>query len=125
MISILESVADRQAVWAETANALKSATDWARRCTFFASITGALLAALATQFFNNEQFSGVHQLLAVLSAISLAVGTFVTARWLSRDMIDRHLRARAASEALKREAFLYATSAGQYNNPETRDSVLL
>lgn len=47
MMSILESVADRQAAWSETANALKSATDRARYSTFIASILGALFAAFA------------------------------------------------------------------------------
>lgn len=124
-MSILESVADRQAIWSETANVLKSATDRARYCTFGASAIGALLAALAAQFFDSNQSSVIYQSLTVLSAISLAVGAFVTARWLSRDAVDRHVWARTASEALKREAFLYAAKAGQYQSAESRDQLLL
>lgn len=118
---ILESVADRQAVWSETANALKSANDRARYATFIASFLGALFAAVAAQQINPD----IATYLAAFSAISLAFVTFITARWLNKDVIDRHLRARMASESLKREAFLYATQAGQYKNPKTRDSILL
>ncbi len=121
MISILESVADRQAVWSETANALKSATERARYSTFIASFLGALFAAFAVQQINPD----IATYLAVLSAISLTFVTFITARWLNKDVIDRHLRARIASEALKREAFLYATQSGPYHDPQTRDKILL
>lgn len=122
---ILETVADRQAIWSETANVLKLATDQARYYTFGASALGAMLAALAAQFFENNQASVIYQFLTILSAISLAVGAFVTARWLSRDAVERHVRARTASEALKREAFLYATNTGQYRSAESRDRLLL
>jgi hypothetical protein len=121
MMSILESVADRQVAWSETANALKSATDRARYSTFIASILGALFAAFAAQQISPD----IATYLAVLSAVSLAFATFITARWLNKDVIDRHLRARMASEVLKREAFLYATQAGQYHDSHTRDSLLL
>lgn len=120
-MSILESVADRQAVWSATANALKSATDRARYSTFVASFLGALFATVATQQINPD----IATYLAVLSALSLAFVTFITARWLNKDVIDRHLRARLAAESLKREAFLYATKAGPYQDPQTRDAILL
>jgi uncharacterized membrane protein len=120
-MSILESVAERQAVWSETANALKLTTDRARYSSFIASILGALFATSAAQKIDAD----VAIYLAVLSAVSLACVTFVTARWLNKDILDRHLRARMASEALKREAFLYATQVGPYHDPSTRDSMLL
>lgn len=118
---ILESVANRQAIWSETANALKSATDRARYSTFLASILGALFAVFATQQISPN----IANYLAVMSAISLTFVTFITARWLNKDTIDRHLRARMASEALKREAFLYATQAGLYTDLHIRDNILL
>ncbi|WP_090690028.1 DUF4231 domain-containing protein [Nitrosomonas sp. Nm34] len=121
MMSILECVADRQAIWSETANALKSATDRARYSTFIASFLGALFAAFAVQQIN----PGIANYLAVLSAISLAFVTFITARWLNKDVLDRHSRVRIASEALKREAFLYATQTAPYHDPQTRDKILL
>ncbi len=120
-MSILESVANRQAIWLETANALKSATDRARYSTFTASFLGALLAAFATQQINPN----IANYFAILSAISLAFTTLITARWLNKDVIDRHLRARMASGALEREAFLYATQSGPYSDPQTRDGILL
>lgn len=120
-MSILESVADRQAVWSETANALKSATDRARYATFIASFLGALLAVFAAQQISAD----IANYLAVLSAVSLVFVTFITARWLNKDGIDRHLRARMASEALKKEAFLYATKTSPYHDPQTRDALLL
>ncbi len=83
-MSILESVANRQVVWSETANALKSATERARYSTFIASSLGALFAAFATQQIN----SNIANYLAVISAISLTFVTFITARWLNKDIIN-------------------------------------
>ena len=123
-MSILESVANRQSAWSGTANSLKLATNLARYTTFTASFLGALLAVLAT--FDLYLFKlNISSYLAALSAVSLGLATFVTARWLSKNAVDRHLRARLASEALKKEAFLYATHSGIYKDQETRDTNLL
>ena len=45
----LDTIADRQAQWSETANQLKSTIDKARWAVFVLSILGALAAALASQ----------------------------------------------------------------------------
>ena len=46
---VLDTVADRQAEWSATANALKATVDFARKAVFLLSIAGAILAALASQ----------------------------------------------------------------------------
>jgi len=48
-MTVLETVADRQARWSATADALKATIDQARRSVFVLSILGALAAALASQ----------------------------------------------------------------------------
>jgi len=48
-MTVLETVADGQAKWSATADALKATIDQARRSVFVLSILGALAAALASQ----------------------------------------------------------------------------
>jgi hypothetical protein len=54
----------------------------------------------------------------------LAIATYLTARILSKDSVALHVKARMASEVLKREAFLYATSAKPYDDTARRDGAL-
>ena len=57
--------------------------------------------------------------------MALTVAAFLSQRFLHKDAIARHLRARAAAEALKREAYLYATGAGGYADAAARDALLV
>jgi hypothetical protein len=50
--------------------------------------------------------------------------TVVTPRFLGAPQIANWVRARAASEALKREAYKYATSVTPYDDPLKRDAAL-
>jgi hypothetical protein len=120
-MTVLERVADRQAELSETANALKSRLDQVRLVCFGLSIGGASLAAIAGGLPRDAYRS----YLAWPAAAMLAVGAFVTARLLSRDSVALHVKARMASEALKREAFLYATSASPYQDAARRDERLM
>lgn len=118
----LDYVAVRQAVWSQTANMLKRRLDLIRRTAFFLSLAGAVLAAVATQLGTG---TGLARSTATMAgAMALAVAAFLSQRFLHKDAIARHLRARAASEALKREAYLYATQSGDYANAATRDAAL-
>jgi SMODS and SLOG-associating 2TM effector domain 1/Protein of unknown function (DUF4231) len=119
-MSALDYLADRQAVWSVTANALKAIVDRSRKASFFLSIGGALAAAIATAPFAEH----ARVPLTVVGAIALAIAAFLTNRFLSAEAISRHLRTRAASEALKREAYLHATKSGTYSDAATADSLL-
>lgn len=120
-MAILQFVADRQAIWSATANALKSRIDLARKASLSLSIVGALVASLASMQASDGL---VRTVLISVGAVALAIAGIIGSRILTSEGVRQHIRARAASEALKREAYLYATSADGYADPATRDSVL-
>jgi SMODS and SLOG-associating 2TM effector domain 1/Protein of unknown function (DUF4231) len=118
-MSVLDTTADRQAEWSVTANALKATVDRARLASFCCSIGGALAAALSTQI------EAYKLPLAIIGAVALTVAAFLTSQFLTKDALSRHVRARAAAEALKREAFLHATNTGAHGDPAMKDRSLL
>ena len=61
---------------------------------------------------------------AIAGAVLLAIVSFVTSRLLGATHITNWLRARTASEALKREAYRYAASAKPYDDLLKRDATL-
>jgi hypothetical protein len=119
MAELLESLADRQGTWSETANALKKKQEQTRRVVFIFSILGALAAAIATQTDDP-----IRQAIAVAGGVLIAVGGLLSARFLTPAAAAAWTRARAASEALKRNSYLYATQATPYDDPSTRDNFL-
>lgn len=122
-MAVLDILADRQAEWSATANALKATVDRARSGVFALSIAGAILAALASQMGGgtSEAATSVAQdpraWVAIAAAICLAFATFFTQRLLGADHVTAWVRARAISEALKREAYKFATASAPYNDP--------
>jgi hypothetical protein len=106
-------------VWSSTANKLKANYDRARKVTFALSIVAALLATVASQLEGTPRLY-----LSVASAVLLGLVSFLTARLLSSARASAWVRARAASEALKREGFKFAASAAPYDDPATRDDWL-
>lgn len=117
-MTVLAETADRQSLWSRTANVLKRRVEIARWVTFAFSILGALLAAIASQLNDPPRMY-----FALAGAALLAVVSFVTSTFLGGD-ITNWLRARTASEALKREAYKYATSVTPYDDPLKRDAAL-
>jgi hypothetical protein len=117
-MTVLAETADRQSLWSSTANVLKRRVEIARWVTFAFSILGALLAAIASQLNDPPRMY-----FALAGAALLAVVSFVTSTFLGGD-ITNWLRARTASEALKREAYKYATSVTPYDDPLKRDAAL-
>ncbi len=115
----LDETANRQAVWSSTANRLKATYDRARQVTFALSIAAALLATVASQLEDKPRLY-----LSVTSAVMLGLVSFLSARLLSNARAAAWVRARAASEALKREGFKFAASAAPYDDPATRDDRL-
>jgi hypothetical protein len=115
----LEEAANSQAVWSSTANHLKANYDRARQVTFALSIAAALLATIASQLEDNPRL-----VLAITSAVILGLVSFLSARLLNSARSSAWVRARAASEAIKREAFKFAASAAPYEDPATRDERL-
>jgi hypothetical protein len=119
-MAALDETANRQAIWSSTANAIKRRVGNVRWLTFSFSVLGALLATIASQLPQGQ----VRLFTAIVSAVLFTVVAFLTARFLTDDKVSAWIRARAASEALKREAFKHAASAEPYLDPNTRDKVL-
>jgi hypothetical protein len=115
----LQLVSERQGIWSETANRLKAQYETARWRTFLLSIGGAMLATLASQVSGGDR-----KFAALAAALCFAIAAFITARSLGNQNATLWLRARAASEALKKEAFTYAAGAAPYDDPLTRKSTL-
>ena len=118
-MTALAETADRQTLWSTTASKLKRRVEIARWLTFAFSILGALLAAIASQLHEPPRLY-----FAIAGAVLLAIVSFVTSRLLGSTQITSWLRARTASEALKREAYKYAASAKPYDDPPSRDAAL-
>lgn len=116
-MTIQDIVADRQALFSATANFMKRSLDRARFACFGLSIVGATLAAIA----GGLQSDAYRSYLAWPAAAMLAIGAFMALRLLSRDFVALYVKARLASEVLKREAFLYATSAPPYDDINNRN----
>ena len=114
----------RAATWSETANHLKARLDFVRWLVFGLSIAGALAAAIASQIPVDPN-SGVpaHAIFTALGTVLLAAVAFISNRLLRDTEVQAWVRARAASEALKREAFKYATQAHPYDSA-TADQAL-
>ena len=134
MSADLELVARRAATWSETANQLKTRLDLVRWIVFALSIAGALAAAIASQIppepaAHPSMVIKFHPVFATLGAVLLAAATFLSARLLREADTQAWVRARAASEALQREAFksgyesatLRHTSCGRASQEGTRE----
>jgi len=121
MSADLELVAKRAAAWSETANGLKGRLDRVRWTVFALSILGALAAAIASQVVPEGSAASAlpqsHTVFATVGAVLLAAATFLSSRLLRDTDVEAWVRARTASEALKREAFRFATKAQPYDAP--------
>jgi hypothetical protein len=118
-------LANRAVTWSETADRLKRRLDRVRWSVFALSISGALAAALASQISTGESLVSTHSIFAAMGTVLLATGTFVSSRFLRDNDLQAWVRARAASEALKREAFRYATRAKPYDDTANADQILI
>ena len=113
-LTALQLTAKQQAIWSKTANGLKVKYEGTRTYTFVFLILGALMAMIASQ--RPEGQSRLY--LAGISSVLFAMVSFLTARSLGREHALAWVRARAAAEALKREAYKYAAGAAPYTGPD-------
>jgi Protein of unknown function (DUF4231) len=121
-MTVLETVADRQARWSATADALKATIDQARRSVFVLSILGALAAALASQMLPGADGQSLGSTprtwVAIVGVICLAASTFFSSRLLGGEHVAAWVRARAIAEGLKREAYKFAAAAAPYDGTD-------
>ena len=118
----LDTIADHQAQWSETANDLKATIDRARWSIFVLSILGALAAALASQMVPPADTVSLaanpRTWVAVIGVACLAAATFFTSRLLGAGQVTHWVRARAIAEGLKREAYKFAAQAAPYDDAD-------
>jgi hypothetical protein len=119
-MAVLDTVADRQSGWSVTPNKLRASIDRSRWAVFVFSVLGSLLTALARQLGAAATGTGgvvsdPRTWLAIAGALALATATFFTQRLLGQDHTTTWVRARAISEALKREAYKFAAGAALYD----------
>ena len=119
-LQLLSQVAHRQAVLSSTANLLKRRLDSVRFTCFCLAVLGAALAAIASGMAADDY----RVYLTWPATGMLALGTFLGGRLLGQEAISLHVRARLAAEALKREAYLFATGASNYRDPSSRRELL-
>ena len=128
-MTVLDTVADRQAQWSKTADHLKSTLDKARWRVFALSILGAMLAATASQIpvpaADAAPVGNPRSWVALAASLSLLFATFFTHRLLGPDHVTMWVRARAISERLKREAFRFAAAAAPYDDADRAKAELL
>jgi hypothetical protein len=118
-MSHLDTIADRQAQWSQSADKLKSTIDTARWAVFGLSILGALAAALASQMTPPvDVTTSPRTWVAVFGVACLAAATFFSSRLLGAEHVTGWVRARAIAERLKREAFKFAAGAAPYDDPD-------
>jgi hypothetical protein len=116
----LEETRILQGVWSATANSLKTRYERVRALCFVLTIAAALLAALASQLpdFAGKQpgapGGNLRLWLSMISAVCLALIGFLSTRFLGSQNAAAWIRARSASEALKRAAFAYAAKGAPY-----------
>ncbi len=118
-MSAIHEVAARQAEWAATADRLKRSFQRGRWTNLMLMIVAALFAAVASQLDGAPRL-----ILASTSAVLFGIVTFLTTRLVTAANAQEWVRARAASEALKRLAYTYAAAAAPYDDAGTRDDTL-
>lgn len=110
---------DRQSVWSQVAEQLRSAIRVSRTLVLGLSMVGAVLAAVAVSISVDTTVGAA---LSIASAASLLSVPIVRSR-ADRQAISDWTQARSAAEALKSEVFLYLTRTGAYAGGD-RDNVL-
>ena len=125
----LMTVARDQKRWSQTADQLKNSIQAGREQAFALAIVGAVLETAGAQMHNI--YAGIAVWLGYTGAAALAVGGVIRQWKLGHEQTQAWVLARSASEALKREMYLFRTSSGPYasGNPDLtlldrRDEVL-
>ena len=106
----------RRIGWSRAANKLKAGVVYGRMTALILNVIGAVAATLSATLP-----SGLTQTSAgwaLLSAIALAVATYVKAHTVSLDAIRAWTRARSVSEGLKTEIYLFCAKARPYDGDD-------
>lgn len=115
VISAAEWAWQRQSVWSQTADKLKTAPSRARTAELILIVVAAALALAGSQL--KEVSAPASLALGVVAAVTLAAVGLLRAQ-TSTEQVQRWTQARAVSEMIKTEVFTYLTGTGRYEAPD-------
>lgn len=115
VVPAVEWAWQRQSVWSQTADSLKAGPSRLRAVRLGLTVAAAALALAASQVKSASLAASV--VLAVAAALALAGAGLLRSR-ASAEQARRWTRARAVSEALKTEVFLFLCQAGRYEGAD-------
>ncbi len=118
----LKNIWGQYRTWATTSGKYKSEVSRWRNIVLMLSIGGAILGTLSQQLLQwSYAKAWLSPGLGFASGIALGLAAFFTKEIFSADPEGRAVRARAAAEALKSQAYLMATGAPPYDTakPDT------
>ncbi len=113
---VLAAIWRRRVGWSRAADRLKRRVAYARAAALVLSSAGAVLGTAAATLPTDAP--RWRTACAALSAVLLAVATFVTARFLTVDAVRAWTRARSVSEAIKAEVYAFRAGAGPYGGAD-------
>ena len=111
MIPAVEWAWQRQSVWSQTANKLKTGPSRARTWQLVLTVAAAVLALAGSQVKGASFPASLA--LGVVAAVALAAVGVLRGR-TNTEQVRRWTRARSVSEAIKTEVFTYLTASGRY-----------
>ncbi|NRA12775.1 MAG: DUF4231 domain-containing protein [Crocinitomicaceae bacterium] len=127
--SALDYLTGQIDVWNRTANKRKKKISVWRKRVFFLIIFGTFCGLLSQQLYitiekiDDPHELDLHEVLAILSAISIALASYAGSQIISSELVKNQTKARATSEALKVQAYLYLLEAAPYAK-KNRERVL-
>lgn len=115
-------------IWNRTATKKKRTISRWRKRMFFLILFGTFCGLFSQQVTSGINLHIAHaldlpEILAILSVIAIALATFAGSQILSSELEKDQIKARAASEALKVQAYLYLMNAPPFNRRD-REKVL-
>ncbi|HWS85517.1 MAG TPA: DUF4231 domain-containing protein [Pyrinomonadaceae bacterium] len=123
----LEFIWGQYRIWSATSRAYQSQLSSWRKLVLYFGIAGAIVGTLSGQVglldLSPDAKKWLTVLLAFVSAVLLALATYFTTKILTPANEGAWLRARAAAESFKREAYLLLAQAPPYDGPITPASL--
>jgi hypothetical protein len=109
--------------WSLTANALKAGIEQARRITLAMAVVGAILETWGAQIHQSNM--GLAEGFGYAGAAVLGVAAVIRQVMLGHGRTQAWILARAGSESLKREMYLFRASAGPYASGNPALTILI
>jgi hypothetical protein len=109
--------------WSRAADALKASLVRTRTATLVLASAGAVLETAAATIL--AAHGDARTAVAGIGAVALALGTYLTARVLTPDVVRAWTRARSVSEGMKKEFYVFRAGADPYAGPDAALALFL